>query len=124
METGTMLDIFCTAIQNFEGAPGDLNYLNNNPGNCRCSPVGYLAKYGRVQCINGFAKFPTFALGWEYLQNLVLHRAELHPSWTILDFFENYAPPSDNNPTSAYAENIAAHCGVPVSTTLSSLFSA
>lgn len=117
-----MLDTFCAAIRDFEGKPGDLNYRNNNPGNFRCSPVGYLAKYGNVQCVNGFAKFPTYELGWLYLQNWVHLTAQLHPKWTIRDFFYHYAPPADDNPTEAYAKSVASRCGVSVDTTLAALF--
>jgi hypothetical protein len=118
-----MLEIFCTAIRDFEGKPGDMNYRNNNPGNFRCSPVGYLAKYGNVKCVNGFARFPSYELGWLYLKESVKQRAKKHPNWTIRDFFHNYAPPSDNNPTEAYARNVAKKCGVLVDTTLAKLFS-
>lgn len=115
------LEKFCLAIRDFEGKPGDLNYKNNNPGNVRCSPVGYLPKYGNVKCVNNFAVFPTYALGWEYLNNLVHFIAVSHPTWTILDFFKSYAPPS-TNPTRKYAIFIADRLGVPVSTTLNNLF--
>lgn len=117
-----MLTTFCTAIEDFEGGPNDLNHRNNNPGNFRCSPVGYLTKYGDVRCVGNFAVFPTFEQGWEYLEASVLHWATLHPTWTIYDFFLHYAPPLDNNPTLTYASNIAAKCGVPVSTMLKDLF--
>lgn len=115
----TNLDKFCTAIRDFEGVPGDLNYKNNNPGNCRCSPMGYLAKYGDVKCINNFAVFPTYELGWEYLENLVYYRIEAHPTWTFLDFFNVYAPTGDNNNPNNYANHVAAQCGVSVDTVLS-----
>ncbi len=117
-----MLATFCTAIRDYEGQPGDLNYKNNNPGNFRCSPVGYLPKYGNVRCVNHFAVFPSYELGWEYLEASVMHWASLHPTWTIFDFFSHYAPPSDNNPTLTYAANVAGKCGVPVSTRLKDLF--
>lgn len=117
-----MLGTFCTAIRDFEGNPGDLNYKNNNPGNVRCSPVGYRPQYGHVVCRNGFAVFQTYELGWEYLLNLVHHRAELHPNWTILDFFNAYAPTGDSNQPNIYAAFVAKHCGVSVSTTLATLF--
>ena len=117
-----MLTRFCTAIMNFEGGQGDPNHINNNPCDFRCSPVGYLPKYGKVGCRNNFAVFPTFDLGWEYLLNSVHFRANAHPAWTIHDFFMNYAPPSDNNPTDVYAATVAKACGVPVSTTLHELF--
>jgi hypothetical protein len=119
-----MLDIFCEAIRDFEGKPGDQNYRNNNPGNYRYSPVGYLPKYGNVKrSKNNFAIFPTYELGWQYHQASVMHWAHLHPNWTIRDFFHHYAPPSDDNPTEAYAQNVAKKCGVTVETTLSVLFS-
>lgn len=117
-----ILTTFCTAIRDFEGKPGDLNYRNNNPGNFRCSPVGYLAKYGDVKCKGGFACFPTYELGWLYLENSVRDRARRHPAWTIRDFFYNYAPPADDNPTEKYAATVAARCGVPVDCTLAELF--
>lgn len=118
-----MLERFCTAIMNFEGGPGDPNHINNNPGDFRCSPVGYLPKYGKVGCTaHGFAVFQTFQLGWEYLLASVHYRAVAHPNWTILDFFHNYAPPSDNNPTQKYAETVAAACGVVPTTKLKDLF--
>lgn len=118
-----MLETFCTAIMNFEGGVGDPNHINNNPGDFRCSPIGYLPKYGNVLCsAKNFAVFPTFELGWEYLLASVHYRAVAHPDWTILDFFNNYAPSTDNNPTIAYANNVAKHCGVPISTTMRQLF--
>lgn len=116
------LDIFCGAIKDFEGKPGDLNYKNNNPGNTRCSAVGYLPKYGNVKCVNNFAVFPTWNLGWEYLQALVHYRATEHPNWTILDFFINYAPSSDRNNPAHYAATVAGKCGVLVTCTLKELF--
>ncbi len=121
-----MLTTICTAIRDFEGKPGDLSYQNNNPGNCRCSPVGYLPKYGNVTCVETasgkFAHFPTYELGWEYLQNLIHFLAVAHPTWTILDLMNHYAPPADNNPTFSYANFVATRCGVPVTTTLAQLF--
>lgn len=120
----TPLDKFCTAIRDYEGVPGDRNYRNNNPGNCRCSPVGYLPKYGNVVCVNKFAQFPSYQLGWEYLQNTVIHRAELHPDWTVYNFFQNYAPKEDGNDPLAYAVEVAKKCGIGVTidTKLSELF--
>jgi len=113
---------FATAIRDFEGKPGDLNYKNNNPGNFRCSPIGYLSKYGDVKCIGNFAVFPTYQQGWDYLLNSISYRAKKHPQWTFLDFFNNYAPPSDNNPTKSYATFVATRCGVSINTTLSDYF--
>lgn len=113
------LDILCTAIRDFEGKPGDQNYRFNNPGNFRYSPVGYLPKYGNVKkSPNNFAIFPTYELGWEYMQASIMHWVQLHPQWTFKDLIYHYAPPSDDNPTQAYALNIAKKCGVTINTKL------
>lgn len=113
------LEHFCLAIRDYEGKPGDLNYQNNNPGNCRCSSVGYLPKYGKVLCVKTasgmFAKFPTYQLGWEYLMALVVERIHQHPDWTILDFFKNYSPSTDNNNPARYAAYVASRIAVDVS---------
>lgn len=106
------LSTFCTKLRDFEGNPGDQNYRNCNPGNFRCSPVGYLPKYGNVRCSpSNFAIFPTYALGWEYLMESVHHRTILHPTWTFYDFFANYSPSSDQNNPKHYAEVVAKGCG-------------
>lgn len=124
---------FCEAIRDYEGRPGDLNYQLNNPGDCRCSPVGYLPKYGLVRCIDTntnpaylfhkgkFAMFPTYELGWEYLLNMVHVMAANHSSWSIVDFFAHYSPTSDGNAPNKYAEWVADRLGVSTATTLSQL---
>lgn len=121
----TPLDTFCAAIRDYEGVPGDLNYQNNNPGNVRCSPVGYLAKYGDVMCVDTasgqFAKFPTYELGWEYLLALVQERVKEHATWDFNDFFNNYSPVSDNNHPNEYALFVANRCGVEITKNLQSL---
>jgi hypothetical protein len=115
----TMLETFCSAIAQMEGA----NPANNNEGNCRCSPVGYAPMYGKVLCNpRGFAVFPTKALGRTYLENTVHHRAFLYPDWTLYDFFGNYAPSTDGNNPRHYAEWVAERCGVSASITLRVLF--
>lgn len=118
--TPSMLSRFCDAIALMEGA----NPANNNEGNCRCSPVGYLPMYGHVTCNqHGFAVFPTKALGRLYLENMVHHRAVMHPTWTIYDFFANYAPSTDGNNPKHYAEFVAKHLNVIPTIKLSELFS-
>jgi len=121
----SMLEEFCTAIRDYEGKPGDLNYMLNNPGDCRPSPDGYLAKYEPVEIIDtntnphylfhkgSFAKFPSYAIGWEYLVNLVSHTIFMHPNWTFVDFFNHYAPSSDANNPNAYAAYVAGRLAVP-----------
>jgi len=120
------LAVFCGYLRDFEGGPGSLNYRLNNPLDCRPSPVGYLPKYEPVEIIDTdtdprylyhkgkFAKFPSYAIGWEYAQNMVHFQVVAHPAWTILDFISHFAPSSDKNPTLAYAQNIARRCGTTV----------
>jgi hypothetical protein len=111
------LDAFCDALARFEGA----NPANHNRGNTRCSPVGYLPKYGKVLCNpHGFAVFPTDALGDEYLHELVHHRVLAHPTWNFYDFFSNYAPSGDKNDPEHYAECVATWCGTIPSINLAS----
>lgn len=123
----------CEAIRDYEGKPGALNYQLNNPGDCRPSPVGYLPKYGHVEIIDTntdprypyhkgkFAKFPTYALGWEYLQNMVHVMAVNHPTWNLLDFFGHFAPSSDKNDPNKYAAWVADKLDVDVHITLQAL---
>lgn len=114
------IDIFCNAIKDYEGGPGDANYRNNNPGNCRYNPSGYLPKYGDVKCSPaGFAIFPTWEQGWEYLEALVQEMAADHPKWDFIDFFSVYAPTSDGNDVGNYAIFVATRCGVPPATLVS-----
>lgn len=127
------IETFCGHIRDYEGKPGALNYQLNNPGDCRPSPVGYLAKYQPVVIIDTdtnpaypydkgkFAKFPTYELGWEYLCALVQGIAVAHPNETLLTFFSNYAPSSDKNDPSTYAAWMAAQCNVGITTTLQEL---
>lgn len=107
------LENFCLAIRDFEGAPGDRNYRNNNPGNCRYSSVGYASFYGHVgKDKDNFAIFKDYATGWLYLKNLVLSKVRKNPNQTIVDFMRVYAPSSDNNDPAHYAVYIARRLGV------------
>ncbi len=112
------LNAFCMAIQTHEGwFNGSRSQRNNNPGNCKFSTVGYLPKYKTVrQDDNGFAIFQTYELGFLYLQNLVINKANKHPDWDFYQFFgdekDGWAPASDNNDAKRYAFVVATACGV------------
>ena len=112
-------------IRDYEGAPGDRNYRNSNPGNCRYHFGGYLPKYGKVtEDKDGFAVFPTYQQGWLYLQNMLLNWAKTsRANWTILQLMQSYAPVSDGNDPIAYAHNISTRLGIDPSTKLSDLLS-
>lgn len=109
----TLLERMAVAIRDFEGVPGDRNYRNNNPGNCRFSAVGYLAKYDPVTCdADNFAVFPSYSIGFMYLCNLIKNKIENNPNQTLLEFMESYAPVTDGNNPTTYAGFIAKRLGV------------
>jgi len=116
------LTLFCEAIRDMEGKPGDLSYKNNNPGNVRCSPEGYLKKYGNVKCVNNFAVFETWEIGWDYLKNMVKNKAKKNPTWNFYDFFRHYAPVEDDNQPDKYAVYVAKRCKVPPTARVNDLF--
>ncbi len=104
---------FCLAIRDYEGSPGDRNYRNNNPGNCRFSSVGYAAIYGHVgKDAQNFAIFKDYATGWLYLKNLVLFKVKKNPDQTILQFMKVYAPVSDGNDPVVYTAYICRRLGI------------
>ncbi len=126
------LKTFCEAIKEYEGwympkenpkyPNGSLSWRNKNPGNCRCSPVGYRAIYGTVLCVNRFAKFEDEEKGMLYLKNMIINTAKANPNWTIYDYFaKKHAPAGDNNNPKAYAEFVAEKCGVRSDTKLNFL---
>lgn len=113
------LDSLMFWMREFEGKPGDLNYKNNNPLNCRCSSVGYMPVYGNVKCVNNFAVFPNYELGWLYAKNLLKQKIAKHPTWTLTDLIsdehDGWAPPSDYNPSTRYVQFLAKYLQVDVS---------
>jgi hypothetical protein len=113
--------LMAEAIQTFEGwFPGSKSYRNNNPGNLRYT--AWTQGQGATgQDSTGFSVFPTYEIGYAALTSLLMLRVRQHPDWTILDLFNSYAPPSDNNPTQTYAATVAKNAGVTVDTKLGEL---
>jgi hypothetical protein len=123
-----LLDRFCTLIRNYEGIPGDPNYINNNPGDVRYNEDGYLAKYEPVtKSPGGFAVFPSYEIGWMYLENMITGKIHAHPNWTLLQFFQGvetspglfeggYAPASDGNDPILYSQTIGKGLSVDYTT--------
>lgn len=99
---------FCNAIALYEGGPGDANHRNNNPGNCRYNPSGYMPFYGVVgKSPNGFAIFKDWNTGMLYLVNMIKGMIHKRPNETILQFMTRYAPTSDGNNPLKYSQFIA-----------------
>jgi hypothetical protein len=105
------------AIENQEGYyPGSLAYVNNNPGN--------LMAAGQPNCTAtsaGFCSFPTFADGWNALLNQI--SLDAGRGETISQFISKYAPASDGNDPTTYADNVASAVGLPPSALLSTAIS-
>lgn len=126
------IDIWIGFIKQYEGwfKPGDnpkyphgsASFINNNPGNI-C--WGNFAKsFGATQ--NGrFAKFKTYQDGYNCLHTLLMNACTgkstiYHPTMTLLQFYNLYAPPIEND-SNAYADWIAKSLGVSVSIQIKSL---
>lgn len=114
------LDLWIDGIRIFEKAKPELN----NIGNIKCS--SYYNPKAVGMDYRGFCIFPTYQVGYEVLRTMLVNAATgkskvYNPEMSIYDFFMKYAPPSDNNPTSAYANFVAKHIGVPVTTKIKTL---
>lgn len=110
---GSLLLEWATAIRDYEGQPGDLSYRNCNPGN--------------LKGLNGkFLKFKTWDEGWNALLDYLTRAATgkhkaYKPEFTLLRFFQTYAPSSDKNNPNKYAEYVAKRLGVPVTEQIKNL---
>lgn len=105
----------CTYMRDFEGLPGDANYRNNNPLNCKYHHGGYLPMYEPVRISPaGFAIFKDYKTGWTYGFNMIKNKIKNHPDWTLYDLIENHAPASDNNPVKQYATFVAKRLSVDI----------
>lgn len=110
---GSKLIEWATAIRDYEGKPGDLNYRLNNPGNLRS--------------VKGpFLKFKTWEEGWRALLDYLTRAATgkhkaYRPEFTLLQFFKVYAPSADKNNPVAYATWVAKRIGVPITTQIKNL---
>jgi hypothetical protein len=119
---------FAEAIKLYEGwhapgAPGypkgSVSYRNKNPGNLRYSPF-------ESSNVNNFSVFKTYEDGWKALIHqvriAVTGKSKVYkPSDSILQFFDKYAPSSDNNYPVNYAKYVASKIGVTTSFQLGNL---
>ena len=107
---------FCMGIRQHEGwYEGSRSWRNNNPGNVKYSPVGYLPIYGTVlKDKDNFAIFKDYETGWLYLNNLIKAKCTKFPNQTILEFINIYAPSSDGNDPFVYARFLADKLGVDI----------
>jgi hypothetical protein len=111
------------AIADFEGfyVAHSRAQRNNNPGNIN---FGKMAKAygavletvptGTVNEVPRFAHFPTVDNGWTCLRDLLVNN---YHGMTVLDAFNKYAPPSENN-TVTYASYICKETGLKLTDVL------
>jgi hypothetical protein len=109
-----LLNAFAMAIQKHEGwYPGSRSYRNKNPGN-----LVFVGQPGARKENDGrFAVFSTYEEGYAALKRMILNGASgkskvYFPSDNIFDFFNKYAPPSDNNDSIRYSQVVAKAMGV------------
>lgn len=104
-----MLEKWARAIEKYEKSPKNWN----NPGSIKNKDGGFLI-------------FSTYEEGWNYLLNYLKRAATgkhtaYRPDMTLLQFFEVYAPYSDNNNPQKYAEFVANWIGVSITTKIKKL---
>lgn len=121
------------AIQEHEGyfKPGERgfpngsrSYRNNNPGNIRY--MGIFRNMALRDDGSNFCVFETYEKGLEALETLLIRACTglstvYSPEHTLLEFYERYAPRSDNNDPKNYAMVVANRLNVPVTTKIKDL---
>ncbi len=109
------------AVMYYTGGPiyyhvgGDLNWRNNNPGNCHSGSTS--AKFNEIGKNGSFAIFPSYSDGYDCMEYVVFNN---YGSYTIAGMVEKYAPPEEND-TEAYIRMIVNETGLGRNTVLNSL---
>ena len=119
---GNALDNIMQAISQFEGGkPGNINVVNNNPGNLKEGP-------NMTGTANGYATFGDQGDGWDALSSWITKHTSANPDWDFYDMFGYYLRGSTNAPTvdaqgnsDAYAEYVSKYLGVDPTHPVSSL---
>lgn len=112
--TNNLLNVMCLAIQKHEGwYAGSRSYRNMNPGNLRWAHQTQSTGPDK----DGYAMFATYQDGFNTLKGMILSAAKglskvYKPSDTLYDFFNKFAPASDNNLPLHYAEVVASAMNV------------
>lgn len=138
---------WANATKRFEGwAPGTRSFKNHNPGNLRYS--AYTATLGAIgKDKSNFCTFPTDEAGFDALCLFLTAAASRQlkpyhtfnsanpyhkkimpdgkngmemPEFSLIDFYNVYAPAADHNEPNGYALFIANRMGVPPQTKISS----
>lgn len=116
------LEAVADAIMAFEGwKPGSRSYRNRNPGNLEGPSRRAVGKDGLYNTYSSFVDGYLDLLDELRSKFSGENRWSIGPDSTLLQLFNVYAPPSDNNPTNAYcafvAQQVTKALGVPVTPT-------
>ncbi|MFA5272323.1 MAG: hypothetical protein WC412_08340 [Candidatus Omnitrophota bacterium] len=121
------IEDWALAIKRHEGYyPGSASYRNNNPGNFRCSSL-VMGEFGATKCVNNLAVFPTYEKGWAALKQFLIYACtdklrSYKSTMTLLEFYQRYAPSSDNNNPTNYASAVAKDLGISINAKIGSLY--
>lgn len=88
-----------------------MSIQNNNPGNLRFTTTDKWQGLSNQQDGKFFA-FQTPVWGIRAMARTLIAYQDKEGCHTVNDFIRRWAPPSDNNPTQAYANNVAAAMGL------------
>lgn len=84
---------------------------NNNPGNLRKNSQDKWQGLSKDQTDPAFFVFDTMVYGLRALALTLIAYQDRNGCETIADFIRRFAPPADSNPTTIYADNVAAAVG-------------
>lgn len=108
------------SVGSSQSPSGSRAYRNHNPGNLRNSPFA-------DRLADGYAIFGSDAMGWFAFWWDIAQKAKgntstgLGPASTLRDLIFKWAPPSDNNKTELYLQDVIKKSGLPETLTLKEL---
>lgn len=88
-----------------------------NPGNIRNGAATFKGEFKPSRDLH-FRQFETMQMGIRAISVILLNYYEEEEIDTIRGIISRWAPPSDNNPTAAYIDNVAEVCGFDPDDTL------
>lgn len=104
---------------------GAANWRMNNPGNLRMTPwvrsQGGVVGEGDAGPSGKFAVFSTLDAGRQAKENLLFGGGTVYSNLDLRQAMYKYAPPSDNNPTENYLQDILKATGASDTTKLAEL---
>lgn len=125
----SLIPKWAKAIQNHEGYyAGSRSYRNNNPGNFKSgSLTDFMRKLGATSVdSDGFCIFPSYYIGFQALCSFLTMACKdqlgsYQSKMTLLDFYKIYAPSTDNNNPTTYAQAVAMELGGTISNKIDEL---